>query len=292
MSRIALPALAAVCFATASASAVSIPVGDFSFEDAPANGFDYNPNDPTPGQSAWDYAGGANSSGIVGQQFAFAEDTVSTDGSQLGFIQGGSSIAQNIIDPALVALNGQTLYLSFDAAGRITNPSDGEITVSISDTGGGNFQNVGTFVIPISEVSDNPALNGLRILSRYEASFTLPAFGDQFRIQFTQSVPGGGDVATLLDRVVLADEPFFFPGDANFDGVVNLLDFDVLAGNFGTNTTGGIADGDFNGDGVVDLLDFDILAGNFGNSQAAAVPEPTSLLALGVGALLLRRRRA
>ncbi|MEM7680779.1 MAG: dockerin type I domain-containing protein [Planctomycetota bacterium] len=84
-------------------------------------------------------------------------------------------------------------------------------------------------------------------------------------------------------------------GDANGDGVVDLLDFDILAGHFGSATGNGITDGDFNEDGVVDLLDFDILAGNFGASSPAAlleaVPEPASLGVLGVGAVVCLRRR-
>ncbi|MEM7681556.1 MAG: dockerin type I domain-containing protein [Planctomycetota bacterium] len=84
-------------------------------------------------------------------------------------------------------------------------------------------------------------------------------------------------------------------GDANGDGDVDLLDFDILAGNFGAGpgAVGGESIGDFNGDGNVDLLDFDILAGNFGFTSPSAVPEPASAAVLGLaGAALLRRRRA
>ena len=92
-------------------------------------------------------------------------------------------------------------------------------------------------------------------------------------------------------------------GDANLDGTVNLSDFNRLAANFGA-TDGDWARGDFNYDGNVNLADFNRLAANFGLSAAgpdvtpqdwsalaAAVPEPTALLALTVAPLTLLRRR-
>lgn len=64
-------------------------------------------------------------------------------------------------------------------------------------------------------------------------------------------------------------------GDANNDGKVDLLDFNILKTFFGTGTTR--EQGDFNGDGVVNLADFNILKNNFGTVAATAVPEPSSL---------------
>ncbi|MEM9295086.1 MAG: MYXO-CTERM sorting domain-containing protein, partial [Planctomycetota bacterium] len=75
------------------------------------------------------------------------------------------------------------------------------------------------------------------------------------------------------------------------DGVVDLLDFDILAQNFGDDN-GAYDTGDFNGDFAVDLLDFDILAQNFGASSPGTVPEPASAAALALLGLLARRRRA
>ena len=95
-------------------------------------------------------------------------------------------------------------------------------------------------------------------------------------------------------------------GDSNLDGKVDTSDFMTLGLNFGA--TGKVwATGDFNYDGVVNALDFNAIATNFGRTTLAApglsatpapvlgslVPEPGSLtlLALGAGMLMPRRRR-
>ena len=50
------------------------------------------------------------------------------------------------------------------------------------------------------------------------------------------------------------------PGDANFDGVVNSSDLNILTKNFGRYGNGP-AFGDFNSDGLIDSTDFGIYAG-------------------------------
>jgi hypothetical protein len=96
-------------------------------------------------------------------------------------------------------------------------------------------------------------------------------------------------------------------GDADLNRMINLLDFNRLAANFGQQ--GKVwSDGDFNYDGTVNLLDFNLLAGNFGLSAgadgvvdpgdwsalAAAVPEPSTVCLpfAAFAGLLVRRRRA
>jgi hypothetical protein len=94
---------------------------------------------------------------------------------------------------------------------------------------------------------------------------------------------------------------YTYAGDANLDGVVDTLDFNSLAANFG-GTSKLWSQADFNYDGVVDTLDFNFLASNFGQSLPAPsepgialVPEPAGIIAAFGGALLMaaaRRRRS
>jgi autotransporter-associated beta strand protein len=105
-------------------------------------------------------------------------------------------------------------------------------------------------------------------------------------------------------------------GDANLDGVVNGIDFGILAANFNKGVTGW-DEGDFNYDNVVNGIDFGELAANFNKGASGAsvgepayedpailsfasangllsdVPEPASfvLLATASAVILGRRRR-
>jgi hypothetical protein len=54
------------------------------------------------------------------------------------------------------------------------------------------------------------------------------------------------------------------PGDANEDGMVDLLDFDSLKASFGMAVDATLADGDLDGDGDVDAADSNLLKSNFG----------------------------
>jgi hypothetical protein len=134
------------------------------------------------------------------------------------------------------------------------------------------------------------AVNVLRILSRQA--------GPDWRGESIVSVLGMDAMRAMR-----------LPGDANFDGNVNLSDFNTLAANFGQSGRTW-QQGDFNFDGNVNLSDFNLLAANFGQSEAgapgaglspddwaalaSAVPEPGSACLVGalLAPMLVRRRRA
>lgn len=101
---------------------------------------------------------------------------------------------------------------------------------------------------------------------------------------------GRFDVSRLgTEGVVVFHALPLIAGDANVDGMVDLLDLSILAAHFNEGVAGSW-NGDFNGDGVVDLLDLSILAGNFGASNS--VPEPAGWVVMGLMAGVAGRRRA
>ena len=102
------------------------------------------------------------------------------------------------------------------------------------------------------------------------------------------------EVTDLYNALVGGSGPEPLAGDLNGDGMVGSADLDVVRGNWGASVTpGDLLAGDPSGDGMVGSADLDIIRGNWGATQAAAVPEPGTILML-IGALfglLLRHRR-
>ena len=86
--------------------------------------------------------------------------------------------------------------------------------------------------------------------------------------------------------------PGIYPGDANFDGCVDGLDYDRWSGHY--ETLAGWTAGDFNGDGAVDGLDYNLWSLNYQagcEAAGAGVPEPACTLLLAAGLWAVRRRR-
>ena len=83
-------------------------------------------------------------------------------------------------------------------------------------------------------------------------------------------------------------------GDFNEDGIIDLVDFGILAGNMNSATDGGKSAhqrGDIDLDGSVNLADFVLFRGEYSNRFYAAVPEPSGkwLLFLAMSLGLARR---
>jgi hypothetical protein len=66
-------------------------------------------------------------------------------------------------------------------------------------------------------------------------------------------------------------------GDANLDGTVDTIDFNLLAASFGAPGKSWV-NGDFNHDCSVDTTDFNLLASNFSQTMSAAVARPGSAI--------------
>jgi len=89
--------------------------------------------------------------------------------------------------------------------------------------------------------------------------------------------------------------PTILTGDLNGDGFVGIDDLNLVLGNWNQNVTpGNPLEGDPNGDGFVGIDDLNEVLGNWnaGTPPAtSAVPEPTTLALLGMGAVVVVRRR-
>jgi len=130
-----------------------------------------------------------------------------------------------------------------------------------------------------------------------------------YAVPMKLTVPGLSDSPTyyvMYGRAVpLADQAFqeafvlgtfifnAHAGDANLDGTVDTIDFNLLAANFGGSHKGW-GQGEFDFNGLVDTVDFNILAANFGASglPPTNVPEPQAvgMLLMSIAPLVAKRR--
>jgi autotransporter-associated beta strand protein len=162
-------------------------------------------------------------------------------------------------------------------------------------TGPGGIVNAGLLALDYSGGGTNPSGTVNTILSGgFAGGFQSGQIRTTNAVDATKAIGWRDDSAN--SQVLIK---YTWEGDANVDGVVNALDFNAVATNFGA--TGRVwAQGDFNYDGAVTTADFTMLAQNFLKAPLASapppslgslVPEPGMLSLVGVGAALAMRRR-
>ncbi len=109
------------------------------------------------------------------------------------------------------------------------------------------------------------------------AALTFPGFTDgaagvlpDGRYRMTVNAAGVTDGAGNALAANFVFDFFFLRGDANHDARVNLVDFNILAANFGQSPRD-FTQGDFDYSNNVNLDDFNILASRFGTTVAPSV---------------------
>ncbi len=228
----------------------------------------------------------SGSGGETREVFARGADD---DSTTLSALNAGTPEGTKLVESVSFQLNGTNV-----AAGRPSGMfaasitlENGAVTYDLSVTGG-----------DIVTTADNattafPVNSAATSIARLE-------FSSAWNLNVEGQNKGYWVDDIFADATAVVDDPGgFLEADFNQDGIVDLLDLDVLGANWqssgATNATG-----DANGDTIVDLLDLDVLgsqwqqSSSFAEALAAsgiAVPEPASMVLLAAGGLLISRRR-
>jgi hypothetical protein len=207
--------------------------------------------------------------------------------------------------------------------GFLTADVGPDVTAAGSATMRGHFSqlNGGTFGVELGGQATAEQFDVLRINGTARLGGTLavelidafePIIGDMFQILTADSVTGtfdslvatdaanrwGLDISVLYsttDAAVRIDDLFLL-GDYNQDGAVDAADYALWRDTLGETGVDLLADG--NRDGTIDAADFDVWRAHFGQNvggvapipngqsiQAAAVPEPASLIMPLIGSM-------
>ncbi|MFT3788660.1 MAG: autotransporter-associated beta strand repeat-containing protein [Tepidisphaeraceae bacterium] len=257
-------------------------------------------------------AGAATTSRVVSSNAAsttFEIGALNTSTSYAGVIVDGNAVnfgtaSVNKVGSGTLTLTGANTYtgrttvtsgkLVLGRAGGADQPVLGG--ANVASPGGVDIVN-GTLVIDYTGSTSPSAIVSPLMSAGFAANFTTGQIMSSGTIDASHTL-GWYDNASNLLTIALTR-----PGDANCDRTVNFSDLLALAANYNTVGTAVWGKGDFNYDGNVNFSDLLALAANYNQTVAgsfaadwalaqSAVPEPTTLGAIGaVAAMGLRRQR-
>ncbi len=138
------------------------------------------------------------------------------------------------------------------------------------------------------ELPDERGVLGTPSVFNNEASYT------SYRLIFLGLKDGGAANSMQIDEIQFYDDDVPTLGDTNGDDVVDLLDYYAVRDHLG-QVDQSRANGDVTFDGKVNLDDYILVRDQFplhngGDSLASAIPEPASLLLMGLGSLAMLKR--
>lgn len=218
-------------------------------------------------------------------------DSGLTSGAEIDLLAVGKlwfwdPISESVADTnsVLTLSNSSGAIVEIDSAGADSQ----RLPIGIYDAQPDWHWHLDYFLSPLSAAEGAYAATLSAAAEDYEASEPFLLIFGLFGAQF-----GADDMAQAEADLVAAVFGAGMPGDANHDGVVDLLDFNVLKANFGANPALW-EQGDFDGVDGVNLVDFNILKNNFG--AAGQAPEPAAgaslLLAMCLFCAKLGERRS
>ena len=240
-----------------------------------------NTNPLTPGSEAFLYTGGTMYDlNVVAAVPATSRMGVNNSGQVVGSTNSGIGFIDQKLGGIYTPTTLGTLGGSTSTADSINSAG---VVVGGAATGTATHAYVWTPAEPNSASGTMADLNGLMNGSLGWTLTEATGINDNGWIAGYGINPSGNTDPFLLKPAIA--------GDANLDGKVDINDLTIVLANYGQNAGMSWGTGDFNNDGKVDINDLTIVLAHYGQSLGSsapglsAVPEPSSLILLSIGAI-------